>query len=121
MEKLVMIFQWLPIRLNALLSIILSRGFKVVSYLKTQKIAKRVNEAHGAILLRANHFSLDVNLSGAVFYNNKKVRRTKYIGRGEPSAAFMPNTLALINRVLVVNLLLLLLTCLIINAIFMVI
>lgn len=118
MEKLVMIFQWLPIRLNALLSVILSRGFKVIAYLKTQKLMKRINEAHGAILLRANHFSLDVNLSGAIFYNNKKIRRPKYIGRGEPSVAFMPNTMALINRVLFVNLLLLLLTCLIIGTVF---
>jgi len=118
MEKLVMIFQWLPIRLNALLSVILSRGFKAIVYLRTQKLTKRATEPHGAILLRASHFALDVNLSGAVFYNDRKVRRTKYIGRGEPSAAFMPNTIALINRVLVVNLLLLLLTCLIINTIY---
>lgn len=118
-EKLVIIFQWLPIRLNALLTVILGRGFKTIVYLKTHKLTKRANEPHGAILLRANHFSLDVNLSGAVFYNDRKVRRTQYIGRGEPTAAFMPNTIALINRVLVVNLLILLLTCLIINTMYM--
>jgi adenosylcobinamide-phosphate synthase len=118
MAKIVMIFQWLPIRLNALLSVVLSRGFKVITYLRTQKLTTRTNEPHGAILLRAHHYALDVNLSGAVFYNGKKVRRTKYVGRGEPSAAFMANAIALINRVLIVNLLLLLLTCLIINLLF---
>jgi len=119
MEKLVMFFQWLPIRLNSLLSIILNRGFKVFYYLKTKKLSTRWNESHGSILLRANHFALDINLSGAVFYNATKVRRAKYIGRGEPTPQFMPNAVAIINRVLAINLLLLLLTCLIINTIFM--
>lgn len=116
--KLVMFFQWLPIRLNSLLSIILNQGFKISSYLKTQRLMTHWNESHGAILLRANHFALDVNLSGAVFYKNTKVRRTKYIGRGEPTAQFMPNVVAIINRLLAVNLLLLLLTYLIINILF---
>jgi adenosylcobinamide-phosphate synthase len=115
LAKLVMLFQWLPIRLNSLLFIVLSRGFKISSYLKTQKLTTHWNESHGAILLRANHFALDINLSGAVFYKNTKVRRTKYVGRGEPTAQFMPNIVAFINRVLAVNLLLLLLTCLTIN------
>ena len=114
-EKIVIICQWLPIRLNALLSVILSRGFKVFAYLRDEKLTKRWNEAHGGILLRAKHFALNVNLSGAVYYGETKVRRPKYIGRGEPTAQFMPNALATINRVLVLNLLLLLLTCLIIN------
>jgi adenosylcobinamide-phosphate synthase len=118
MAKLVMFFQWLPIRLNSLLSILLNRGFKIFSYLKTQRLTTRWNESHGAILLRANHFALDVNLSGAVFYNNTKVRRTKYIGRGEPTAQFMSNVVAIINRVIAINLLLLLLSCLIMNTIF---
>jgi adenosylcobinamide-phosphate synthase len=118
MAKLVMFFQWLPIRLNALLSIILNRGFKVFFYLKTKRLTTQWNESNGAILLRANHFALDINLSGAVFYKDTKVRRTKYIGRGEPNAQFMPNAVAIINRVLAVNLLLLLLTCLIINTLF---
>jgi adenosylcobinamide-phosphate synthase len=116
--KLVMFFQWLPIRLNSLLCIILNRGFTLFSYLKTQRLTSHWNESHGAILLRANHFALDVNLSGAVFYKGTKVRRAKYIGRGEPTAQFMPNVVAIINRVLAVNLLLLLLTCLIINTLF---
>jgi adenosylcobinamide-phosphate synthase len=116
--KLVMVFQWLPIRLNSLLSIILNRGFNISSYLKTQRLTNHWNESHGAILLRANHFALDVNLSGALFYKDTKVRRTKYVGRGEPTAQFMPNAVAIINRVLIVNLLLLLLTCLIINTLF---
>jgi adenosylcobinamide-phosphate synthase len=115
MAKLVAVFQWLPIRFNAFLTVILSKGFKAISYLKTHQISKRWNEAHGAILLRANHFGLNINLSGAVFYNKVKVRRAKYIGNGEPTAQFMPNALAVINRVLIVNLMLLLLTCLIIN------
>ena len=119
MAKLVMLFQWLPVRLNALLSVILSRGFSVFKYVKTSKLTTRWNEPHGAILLRANHYALDINLSGAVFYASadgaEKVRRTKYIGKGEPTAQFMPNALAVINRVLLVNLLLLLLTCLIIS------
>ena len=118
MAKLVMFFQWLPIRLNSLLSILQNRGLKIFSYLKTQRLTTHWNESHGAILLRANHFALDVNLSGAVFYNDTKVRRTKYIGRGEPTAQFMPNVVAIINRVIAINLLLLLLSCLIMNTIF---
>jgi adenosylcobinamide-phosphate synthase len=119
MANLIMLFQWLPIRLNSLLSIILNRGFNVFSYLKAKKLTMRWNEPHGAILLHANHFALDINLSGAVYYNTTKVRRTKYIGNGEPTAQFMPNALAILNRVLAVNLLLLLLTCLIINTLSM--
>jgi adenosylcobinamide-phosphate synthase len=116
LAKLVMFFQWLPVRLNALLSIILTRGFKVFAYLKQHKLATRWNEAHGAILLRASHFALSINLSGPIFYKEKKVRRTKFVAQGEPTAQYMLNALALINRVLFVNLLLLLLTCLIINS-----
>lgn len=115
MAKLVILFQWLPIRLNSLLSILLSRGFKLFPYFKTKKLTTRWREPHGAILLHANHFALDINLSGAVYYNMTKVRRVKYIGNGEPTARFMPKALAIVNRVLAVNLLLLMLTCLIIN------
>lgn len=117
--KVVIVFQWLPVRLNALLSVTLSKGFKVFKYLRDDKLAKRWNEAHGAILLRSIHFALNINMSGAVYYGSKKVRRPKYIGKGEPTPQFMPNAVAIINRVLLVNLLLLLLTCLIINVLSM--
>lgn len=120
MAKICQFFQWFPIRLNAFLSVFLSRGFGVFSYLRKGKLSNKWNEAHGAILLRAHHFALDVNLSGAVYYQKQKVRRQKYIGKGEPNSTFMPNALALLNRVLIVNLLLLLLTCLIINSLFVV-
>lgn len=116
MAKLVMLFQWLPIRLNALLTVVISRGLKIFAYVRRYRLATSWNEGHGAIILRASHFALDTNLSGAVFYSKIKVRRTKYIGQGEPTALFMPNALAVINRLLFVNLLLLLLTCLIINS-----
>jgi adenosylcobinamide-phosphate synthase len=54
-------------------------------------------------------------MSGAVYYQQTKVRRTKFLGNGEPTFQFMPNIIALVNRVLIVNLLLLLLTSLILN------
>ncbi len=113
--KLCSMFQWIPVRLNALLSIFLSKGFMIFAYLKVNRLAKRWFETNGAILLRAHHFAFNINLSGAVYYQESKVRRIKFIGKEEPTVQFMPNAIALINRVLIVNLLLLLLTCLIIN------
>lgn len=113
--KLCYLFQWLPVRLNALLSVFLSKGFTVFTYLNELRIDKNLFKSHGALLLRAHQFAFDINLSGPVYYQKLKVQRTKFISKGEPAVQFMPNALALINRVLIVNLLLLLLTCLITN------
>jgi len=115
MAKVVMLFQWIPIRLNSLLTVFVTRGFGIVKYLRQFRLSKPWNESHGAVLLRANHYALNINLSGAVFYEGRKVRRSKFIGRGEPTGKFMQNALALINRILLVNLLLLLFTCLMLH------
>jgi adenosylcobinamide-phosphate synthase len=114
----VFILQWLPIRLSAFISIFIARGVRIVTYIRQHRIARSISETQGAIVLRACHYALDINLSGPLFYRNtkhsdaNKYRRTKYIGKGEPREIVISNTIALINRISVVFLLLLLLFCL---------
>ncbi len=116
--KFVFVLQWVPIRLSAFLAVFIAKGVGVVTYIRKYRIARSISETQGAIVLRACHFALNTNLSGPLFYRDKskaeanKYRRNKYIGDGEPRPIAVSSSLALINRITVVFLLLLLLFCL---------
>lgn len=116
--KFVFVLQWVPIRLSAFIAVFIAKGIGISTYLRNHRIARSIAETQGAIVLRACHFALGINLSGPLFYRSSKLneaskyRRTKYIGKGEPRAIVIANAIALINRITIVFLLLLLLFCL---------
>jgi adenosylcobinamide-phosphate synthase len=116
--KVCSFFQWLPVRLLAMLTVVSSRGLKIFHYMSTLKISKSFRESKGAILIRPTHYVLNANLSGALFYNGIKYRRPKYIGRGEPKSAFMPNAVSVINRTTITFVAILLPLCILTHTFF---
>lgn len=93
--------QWIPVRLAALISILVTRGPAPLTRFDVKQSLQTLFASNGSLVLASQSIATNLHLSGAVMYEGEKFRRQKYKAKKEPEVADMPTVINVLNRTLI--------------------